>query len=110
VRGTTSPAGGPNQEVALGFAHAMSSSATRVAPIAAVFIDSDGSDGGTCHAGAIVDGTTPTRAATADVDLGTALLQHDSAATFTALDDAIVTGPTGTNISDLWAVVVGAAS
>jgi glycerate 2-kinase len=99
-----SPAGGPNQETALGFAEALPAEPV---PVCAVFVDSDGSDGGTAHAGAIVDGTTPRRAAGAGVDLTAALLRHDSAAAFAALDDAVITGPTQTNISDLWVVVIG---
>jgi hydroxypyruvate reductase len=97
------PAGGPNQEAALGFAEALPAEPVQVC---AVFVDSDGSDGGTTNAGAIVDGTTPARAAAAGLDLTAALLRHDSAAAFAALDDTVVTGPTGTNISDLWVVVI----
>jgi glycerate-2-kinase len=97
-------AGGPNQEAALGFAQALP---RRPLPLCAVFVDSDGSDGGTAHAGAIVDGDTPARAAAAGVDLTAALAGHDSARAFAELDDAVITGPTGTNISDLWVVVVG---
>jgi hydroxypyruvate reductase len=99
-------AGGPNQEAALGFAEALPMDP---APVCAVFVDSDGSDGGTHNAGAIVDGTTPARAAAAGVDLTAALLRHDSATAFATLNDAVVTGPTGTNISDLWVVVIDAA-
>ena len=44
-------AGGPNQEAALAAALELEG-----APVAAIFLDTDGSDGGTEHAGAIVDG------------------------------------------------------
>jgi glycerate-2-kinase len=54
-----------------------------------------------------VDGTTPRRAAAADMDLTAARLRHDSAAAFATLEDAVITGPTQTNISDLWVVVIG---
>jgi glycerate 2-kinase len=101
--------GGPNQETALAFAQALAAADGPVVPVAAVFIDSDGSDGGTPNAGAIVDGCTARRAAELGVDLGQALLFHESSAALRALDDLVVTGPTGTNISDLWAVVIGAA-
>ena len=62
--------------------------ARRVAPVAAVFLDTDGSDGGTAHAGAIVDGLTVERAAAAGLDLRAALLEHRSQVALSALEDA----------------------
>lgn len=96
--------GGPNQEAALGFAAGLPGEGL---PIAAVFMDSDGSDGGTPYAGAIVDGCTRARARELEVDLDVALARHESSVAFGRLGDLLVTGPTHTNISDLWAVVVG---
>ena len=93
--------GGPNQEAALAAAIELSG-----APVAAVFLDTDGSDGGTAHAGAIVDGATAARAAEAGIDLRAALVEHRSSDPFTQLGDAIVTGPTGTNVNDLFAIVI----
>jgi glycerate 2-kinase len=93
--------GGPNQEAAIAAALELEG-----APVAAVFLDSDGSDGGTDHAGAIVDGATVERAAAAGLDLRAALLEHRSLDALTALGDALVTGPTGTNVNDLFAIVV----
>jgi glycerate-2-kinase len=100
------PAGGPNQETALAFARALPSDEPIL--VAGVFLDSDGSDGGTHAAGAVVDGRTPVRALELDVDLSLALLEHRSTATLAGLGELIVIGPTGTNISDLWAVVIQA--
>ncbi len=94
--------GGPNQEAAIAAALELEGK-----PVAAVFLDTDGSDGGTEHAGAIVDGQTVERAAAAGLDLRAALLEHRSQAALTALEDALVTGPTGTNVNDLFALVVG---
>jgi len=94
-------AGGPNQEAALAAALELDGCA-----VAAAFVDTDGSDGGTAHAGAIVDGITVGRAAAAGVDLRAALLEHRSEAALTALEDALVTGPTGTNVNDLFAIVI----
>jgi glycerate 2-kinase len=94
-------AGGPNQEAALAAALELEGVAA-----AAVFLDTDGSDGGTEHAGAIVDGLTVVRAAAAGVDLRAALLEHTSVAALAALEDALVTGPTGTNVNDLFAIVI----
>jgi glycerate 2-kinase len=94
-------AGGPNQEAAIAAALELEDT-----PVAAVFIDTDGSDGGTEHAGAIVDGATAGRAALSGLDLRAALLEHRSQEALTALEDALVTGPTGTNVNDLFAIVV----
>ena len=93
--------GGPNQEAAIAAALELEG-----APVAAVFIDTDGSDGGTEHAGAIIDGTTVERAVAAGLDLRTALLEHRSQVALAALEDALVTGPTGTNVNDLFAIVI----
>jgi glycerate 2-kinase len=93
--------GGPNQEAAIAAAIELEG-----APVAAVFLDTDGSDGGTAHAGAIVDGMTVERAAAAGIDLRAALLEHRSQVALTALSDALVTGPTQTNVNDLFAIVI----
>ena len=42
----------------------------------------------------------------AGLDLRTALLEHRSQVAFAALEDALVTGPTGTNVNDLFAIVI----
>ncbi len=96
--------GGPNQEAAIAAALELEGTAA-----AAIFLDTDGSDGGTEHAGAIVDGTTVARAASAGLDLRAALLEHRSQVALAALEDALVTGPTGTNVNDLFAIVIGEA-
>jgi glycerate-2-kinase len=98
--------GGPNQEVALGFARAVASAAR---PIAGVFVDSDGSDGGTDAAGGCVDHTSFARAGQLGVDIDLALARHDSSAALRRLGDLVVTGPTETNISDLVVVAIGSA-
>ncbi len=93
--------GGPNQEAAIAAALELDGAA-----VAAVFLDTDGSDGGTGHAGAIVDGQTVKRALAAGIDLRSALLEHRSQVALTALEDTLVTGPTGTNVNDLFAIVI----
>ncbi len=97
--------GGPNQEAALAAAEPLGG-----AEAAAVFIDTDGSDGGTDLAGAISDGATLARAAEAGIDLHAALRSHRSGAAVKALGDGIETGPTHTNVNDLFAIAIGAAS
>ena len=96
--------GGPNQEAALAAALELEGAA-----VAAIFLDTDGSDGGTSHAGAIADGHTVKRAAEAGIDLRAALLEHRSSAVLSALDDVVETGPTGTNVNDLFTIVIGEA-
>ena len=93
--------GGPKQAAAIAAALELEG-----VPAAAVFLDTDGSDGGTAHAGAIVDGQTVSRAAAVGLDLRAALLEHRSSVALAALEDALVTGPTGTNVNDLFAIVV----
>jgi glycerate 2-kinase len=64
-------------------------------------IGTDGIDGPTDAAGAIVDSTTMSRAAAAGLDPRAALDAHDSYPFFERLSDLVVTGPTGTNVGDL---------
>lgn len=102
--GTDFGTGGPNQEAALAAALELDG-----IPVAAVMIDTDGSDGGTRWAGAIADGTTVARAKELGLDLRQALLSHHAAEPLTALGDLIDTGATGTNVNDLIVLAVGAA-
>ncbi|HEX3823461.1 MAG TPA: DUF4147 domain-containing protein [Mycobacteriales bacterium] len=98
--------GGPNQEVALGFARAVAGGNVSVS---GVFVDSDGSDGGTEAAGGCVDGTTLERATGCGVDVDAALMGHDAMAALDRVGDLVMTGPTGTNISDLIVVAIDGA-
>jgi glycerate 2-kinase len=102
--GTDFGTGGPNQEAALAAALELEG-----APVAAVMIDTDGSDGGTASAGAVADGATVARAKELGLDLRQALLSHRAAEPLTALGDLIETGATGTNVNDLIVLAVGAS-
>ena len=62
---------------------------------------SDGADGNSPAAGAVCDETTLARAAAKGLDIIAGLEQFDSFPIFRALDDAIITGPTGNNVRDL---------
>lgn len=62
----------------------------------------DGTDGPTDVAGAVVSGTTVARAKTKGIDLRTALTRHDTYPALKALRCHIRTGPTGTNVNDLY--------
>ena len=98
--------GGPNQELALGFARAI---ARERAAVAGVFVDSDGSDGGTEAAGGCADSLSAARATECGLDLHAAVMEHDSCTALRLLGDLVITGPTGTNVADLWAIAIGAA-
>jgi len=95
--------GGPNQEAALVAALNLEPGD----PIVVLAMDTDGSDGGTDHAGALIDGGTVLRAAEAGTDPQEHLLAHTSGRLLGKLGDLLVTGPTGTNVNDLFVVVVG---
>jgi|SRR5271169_1639208 len=61
----------------------------------------DGIDGNSPAAGAVADGDTLTLATSLGMDSRTAFRHSDAYSFFSALDDAIVTGPTGNNLRDL---------
>lgn len=92
--------GGPNQHAALRAAQVL---AGRRA--AALFVDTDGSDGGTELAGGLVDGDTEERARQQGVILGEVLRLQRSSAGCKQLGSAIRTGHTGTNVNDLFVLV-----
>jgi hydroxypyruvate reductase len=95
--------GGRNQEFAL-------AAAEDIAGIEGVVILSagtDGADGPTDAAGAIVDGTTIARAERVGLDAAAMLGKNDSYHFFEGLGDLIKTGPTGTNVADIQVILVG---
>ncbi len=100
--GASFGAGGPNQEAAVAAALAMEE-----ANVSACFLDTDGSDGGTDAAGAVVDGRSATRAREAGIDLEAAVAGHRSGEALAGLGDLIVTGPTQTNVNDMFVLAVG---
>lgn len=94
--------GGPNQEFALSAALELGGDERVV--IAA--IDSDGTDGPTDIAGGIVDASTAQRAKEKDIDISASLSHHNSAPALRDLNDAVITGHTGTNVNDLKILLV----
>ena len=96
-------AGGPNQEAAVAAALALHEGA----PVSGCFLDTDGSDGGTDAAGAIVDGHSHRRAREAGIDLHAAVGDHRSGEALAGLGDLIATGPTQTNVNDMFVLAVG---
>jgi glycerate 2-kinase len=91
--------GGRNQELALACAHALSQVGE---PVVLASAGTDGVDGPTDAAGAIVDSSTVIRAAAEGLaSIETYLQNNDSYSFFDRLGDLIRTGPTGTNVDDL---------
>ena len=70
--------------------------------IMALFAGTDGIDGPTDAAGAFVSPRTVDRAREAGFEPGAALARNDAYPLFGALGDLLVTGPTGTNVSDIF--------
>lgn len=66
----------------------------------------DGTDGPTDAAGAIVDGQTLAKAAGAGFDAGEYLKNNDSYTFFSRMGDLFITGPTGTNVMDIQIILL----
>lgn len=96
--------GGRNQEFALSAA-VLVASLERAALVASA--GTDGIDGPTDAAGAIVDRTTIERAVAAGLDWRAMLRDNDAYHFFEPLNDLIVWGPTGTNVGDLHLFLTG---
>jgi hydroxypyruvate reductase len=96
VKVTNGGVGGRNQQFAL-------ACATRIAGqnISALSAGTDGIDGNSPAAGAVVDGSTMDRAKAAGLDPAAALARFDAYPLFEAMGDAVITGPTGNNLRDL---------
>ncbi|HSF69485.1 MAG TPA: glycerate kinase [Nitrospira sp.] len=65
-------------------------------------IATDGSDGPTEVAGAVITGETWSRAGRMGIDLERALTRHDTYGALKRLNCHVTTGPTGTNVNDLY--------
>lgn len=95
--------GGRNTEFALAAALAME--ARGMADWVVASLATDGQDALTGMAGAITDPRTVRRAREAGIDPRDALARNDSLAVFEAAGGAVETGPTGTNVNDLYIAV-----
>ena len=93
--------GGRNQELALAFALEIAG----LKGVALLALATDGKDGPTDAAGAIVDGETEGRCKAQGVDPRRALWENDAYRALEASGDLLFLGPTGTNVADL--VVLG---
>ncbi len=95
--------GGRNQELALACAISIDGW-DRIFLLSA---GTDGTDGPTDAAGAIVSGLTCRRARQADLNPYSYLLANDSYSFFESLGDLLKTGPTRTNVMDIICMLVG---
>ena len=103
VRVTGKGRGGRNLEFALAVADAIASPT----PSALASVGTDGIDGSSGVAGAIVDSSTMTRASALGLDRpGSYLAANDSLAFFAALDDTVRLGRTDTNVGDLQVLLI----
>ncbi|MCU0869812.1 MAG: glycerate kinase, partial [Burkholderiales bacterium] len=94
--------GGRNVEFLLALAVALEA----LPGVHALAGDTDGIDGAEERAGAIVTPDTLARAAARGVDAKKSLADNDGHGFFEAIDDAVITGPTLTNVNDFRAVLV----
>jgi hydroxypyruvate reductase len=99
--------GGPNQEYALALARELGGHPG----IIALAGDTDGTDGGGGNAddpaGALIDETTLERAAALGLNPAAFLANNDATGFFEHLGDLLTPGPTGTNVNDLRAIIIG---
>ena len=94
--------GGPNLETALSFARQVRG----MEDVWFLSVDSDGSDGSTDAAGALVCGETWDAMLNAGADPEKSLRENDSLPLLEKAGCQVITGPTGTNLNDLRIVLM----
>ena len=105
--GPTSPPGGRNQELALAAARALDELGERARGLALLAAGTDGRDGPTDAAGAVVDARTWRAIANASRDPARDLAEHESHASLGSAHALLHSHSTGTNVGD---VVIGLVS
>ena len=101
--------GGPNEEFALSAALELDSAGPDGEGVAVASVDTDGIDGATDAAGALVDDRLVGDGAGSPLDREAAAEALDAHDAYPVLDGAgalLRTGPTGTNVNDLRAIVI----
>lgn len=93
--------GGRNQELCLSLALNLCGT-----DFVAICMGSDGIDGISPAAGAIVDGEVCKEASKIGIDLLQSLINNDSYTAFSKMKRAIITGYTGTNVNDLLVILI----
>jgi len=94
--------GGRNQEICLGAALKIQG----LDRVVLASVSTDGVDGPTDAAGAVVDGKTISRSEKLGLNAEEALKENDSYTFFSKINDLILTGPTGTNLNDITILIV----
>jgi hydroxypyruvate reductase len=89
--------GGRNQELALAVVPDLGG----LENVLLIALATDGDDGPTDAAGAVVTGESAERAKSLGLDVANHLARNDAYPFFEALGDLLKTGPTGTNVNDL---------
>jgi glycerate 2-kinase len=95
--------GGRNQELALAAVHELAG----LEDVMLISLATDGDDGPTDAAGAVVKGESAQRAASLGLDAADYLARNDAYSFFNVLGDLLKTGPTGTNVNDLIFLIQG---
>ncbi len=103
VRLTGNGKGGRNQEIALSAARGIGG----LDDVLIFSVGSDGTDGPTDAAGGWCNGQTAARLWEQGYNIADVLGQNDAYHALEACDGLIMTGPTGTNVNDLSAVLIG---
>ena len=101
---TGSGYGGRNQELALAAAMHLAQNPTE--PISIVALATDGTDGPTDAAGGLVDTQTWSRALAAGLNPHQHLNENNSYPLLKATHDLLISGPTRTNVNDLYLVFI----
>jgi glycerate 2-kinase len=96
--------GGRDQQLALAFALLLEG----MPGVTLAALATDGMDGPADAAGAIVDGGTAQKIRAAGIDPARALLDNDAYPALEAAGALVVTGPSGTNVNDLFLLCVEA--
>ncbi len=94
--------GGRNQEMVLASLEELS----KIEQAIFIALDSDGKDGSSNAAGAIADSSSLARAKELGLEPKVFLENNDSFHFFEKLSDAIITGLTGSNVADLYVVII----
>lgn len=98
VRITGKGKGGRNQELALSAAESIYD----MEGVIVAAVGSDGTDGPTDAAGGMVDGNTKSILDAKGISISSVLAENDSNRALAEADALIMTGPTGTNVNDLY--------
>ncbi|MCL1924848.1 MAG: glycerate kinase, partial [Defluviitaleaceae bacterium] len=69
-------------------------------------LGSDGTDGPTDAAGAVVNGSTVSQLKEKNIDVAEVIKNNDSYEALKQVDSLIFTGPTGTNVNDVCVILI----